>query len=123
MNTMPSPYVQSLDNSIQTLFPKKIVNNNNNNKPLEITEEKENYEIDLNELSRISHDDDNLSALDKLSEFEAATKDNSFSLRPSSSKLTLPNRKNEEKRVSSPSPLQASLTLDHKEEGIYIHNI
>lgn len=121
---MPSPYVQSLDNSIQTLFPKKIVNNNNNNnKPLEITEEKENYEIDLNELSRISHDDDNLSALDKLSEFEAATKDNSFSLRPSSSKLTLPNRKNEEKRVSSPSPLQASLTLDHKEEGIYIHNI
>lgn len=114
MNTMPSPYVQSLDNSIKNLFPKKspVVNP----KSFEYNEDNLNYEFDLNELSRISHDEDNLSALDKLSEFEAATKENSFSLRPNSSRLNLPSQKNEEKKES---PLQNALTINQNEKGIY----
>jgi len=114
LNTMPSPNVQSLDNSIKNLFPKKSPNDNT--KSFEFTDENINYEFDLNELSRISNDNDNLSALDKLSEFEAATKENSFSLRPNSSRLNLPSNKNEEKKES---PLQKTLTINQNEEGIY----
>ena len=114
LNTMPSPNVQSLDNSIKNLFPKKSPNDNT--KSFEFTDENINYELDLNELSRISNDNDNLSALDKLSEFEAATKENSFSLRPNSSRLNLPSNKNEEKKES---PLQKTLTINQNEEGIY----
>jgi len=111
-NTMPTPYVQSLDNSIQTLFPKKNIENKNKN--LEVVNENlNNYEITLDDISHVSNDD-NLSALDKLSEFEAATKENNFSLRPSSSRLNLPSQNNEEKKQS---PLQTSLTLDQNSKG------
>lgn len=116
-NTMPSPFVQSLDNSIKTLFPKK--NTENNNKSFEVNNEKINYEINLNDLSNIS-DNSNLSALDKLSEFELATKENNFSLRPSSSKLNLPSQKKEEKKQS---PLQTSLTLEENLESIIYNDI